>query len=217
MLDTERPTSLACLLALLVALPGLVACATIGPELSPEGAPSRTAGRSRCTTRDWGPTRPWSSTHRGRFGGPPGAVKGHLEGETVKPSTWGVTRKATTSSGDGGYTVSLARNGATVEALPATTVEESQELVRTTWDFDRARWRSGRPFRLVLAAGFGPPDQVVLEIASAPSRTSAGPELQAISAGLGEGRLHAHGPGPALLAPGAGATSRQRLRGGDNT
>ena len=184
MLDTERPSSLAGLLALLVALPGLVACATIGPELSPGRRAFQDGWSVSLHDKGSGTYQAVVQHPPGRFGGPPGAVKGHLEGETVKPSTWGVTRKATTSSGDGGYTVSLARNSATVEALPATTVEESQEVVRTTWDFDRARWRSGRPFRLVLAAGFGPPDQVVLEIRLGPEPgSSAGLELQVISAG----------------------------------
>ena len=185
MRDTNRPTSLAGLAALLSALPGLVACATIGPELSPEKRAFEDGWVVSLHAKGSGTYQVVVQHPPGRFSGPPGAVKGHLEGETVKPSTWGVTRRTTTSSGDGGYMVSLAGNSATVEPLPATTVEETRELVRTTWDIDHARWKSGRPFRLVLAAGFGPPDRVVLEIRLGPEPgSSTGLELQVISAGF---------------------------------
>jgi hypothetical protein len=148
-------------------------CASIGAELRPGRRAVAEGWMVSLHQRPGGRYQAMVQHPSGRFAGPAGAVRGRLVGEPIEPYTWGVTRTETTASGDGGYRITLERGGGTVESQPARVVEERRELVRTVWDFDRARWASGRAFRLVISAAFGPPDEVVLEIVLGPEPGSS--------------------------------------------
>jgi hypothetical protein len=167
---------------LLAGVATLAACASIGPELQP--------GR-RAVSGQWmvslhqqpgGRYQVLVQHPSGRFNGPPGAVRCRLDGDPMRPYTWGIDRTETRAEGPVSHSFTLEKDRVTIEAVPERVIVERRDEVRTTWDFDRARWLSGRPFRLVITPAFGLPDEVVLEIALGPEPgRSDGIELRHIS------------------------------------
>jgi hypothetical protein len=181
MKGSRRTSGAARTCLVLAGLVSLGACASIGAELAP--------GR-RAVAQGW-----MVSLHDAGAGQyqvvvqhPPGqftpaaAVQARLEGDKEQPRTWSVSHGEITTSSNGAYSVTMDKQGGTIEPVATQVVTDRTEVARTAWTFDRARWTTGRPFRLVLTPALGmdePPVVLVVVLGPKPGN-SEGLELHVV-------------------------------------